>query len=67
MKAEQKQKLLDAAADRLKMANHYAESFRKQPHDMGRASTLRKVTEEAMQAVTEYHKAVLTDEQIKQN
>jgi hypothetical protein len=58
MKAHEKQELLAKAADKLKMASHFAESYRKEPASAAQASTLNKLASEASAAAMEYLKAM---------
>lgn len=58
MNAQQKQELLNKAADRLKMASHFAEYMRKEHASAAQASTLWKLTGEANAAVSAYHHAM---------
>lgn len=59
MNAHQKQELLDKASDKLKLASHFAESYRRETQSLAQASTLWRLTGEANAAMQAYHAAML--------
>jgi len=58
MRADEKRELLNKAADKLKLASHFAEAYRKETPSAAQASTLWKLTGEANAAVSAYHHAM---------
>lgn len=66
MNAHQKQELLDRAADKLKLASHFAESYRRETQSLAQASTLWRLTGEANSAMQAYHAAMLGNEPMPQ-
>lgn len=63
MNAAQKQDLYYKAADKLKLASHFAEAYRKDHHHtLEQASTVWRLTGEANAAMQAYHAAMLGNE-----
>lgn len=66
MNAQQKQELLNKAADKLKFASHFAEAYRREHQSLAQASTLWRLTGEANTAMQAYHAAMLGNEPMPQ-